>query len=262
MFGKHYIYVFYFLFVLSIGIQPWWPGSIQGADDPFLGVSQTPHNLSLSSSMNPCLACHIEGPPNQVKEKRKVEDGGNPLWVKNNFSHFTPFSTKISLSPEKIEKRPNGASFDCLSCHDGVVAMDAHKMGIREEGASDLNWLLGGFFEPIGGTGDREFQFLDHPVSISYPRNSDGQFVGTETTVTQLRYWSIPNRTSNGIDLPTGPRSKYLVVTPERENSSSMLVRTTAGLVECDSCHNPHNNDKSAFLRESGHTLCLICHNR
>jgi len=98
--------------------------------------------------------------------------------------------------------------------------------------------------------------------SITYPRNTDGQFVGTETTITQLRYWSIPNRTQNGIDLPTGPHSKYLVVTPEKENSSSMLVRTTAGLVECASCHNPHNNDKSAFLRESGHTLCLICHNR
>ena len=239
-----------------------WTGPIQGADDPFLGVSQTPHNLSLSSSVTPCLACHVEGPPNRVKEEKTGEEGGIPLWVKSDFSYFSPFSTKVSLLPEKIEKRPNGASFDCLSCHDGVVAMDAHKMGIREEGASDLNRLLGGFFEPIGGTGDREFRFLDHPVSITYPRNTDGRFVGTETTVTQLRYWSIPNRTQNGIDLPTGPRSKYLVVTPEKENSSSMLVRTTAGLVECDSCHNPHNNDKSAFLRESGHTLCLICHNR
>jgi len=99
--GKSYIFGFYILFILSFGILLLWTGPVQGADDPFLGVSQTPHNLSLSSSMTPCLACHVEGPPSQVKEKKTGEEGEIPLWVKSDFSNFSPFSTKVSLLPEK-----------------------------------------------------------------------------------------------------------------------------------------------------------------
>jgi len=233
-------------------------GSADAADESFLSVVQTPHNLTVSSLMDPCGVCHTD--PGENKRSGEIIP---PKWVKNRALENLPFTSKAHSFPDQNLKRPIGSSHRCLSCHDGVVAMDAHVMGLREEGASDFNKFLDGFFFPVGGPGDRSFRFLDHPVSISYPRKPSGQFKGNNTTPRMLRYWSIPDLSDEGITLPTGPRSSYLhPPTQEKASSRSLLVRTTRGLVECDSCHNPHNNEKAAFLRESGHSLCLICHDR
>ena len=239
-------------------------GSAGAADESFLSVVQTPHNLTVSSLMDPCGVCHTNGEPQpHPGKKEKSEKVIPPKWVKIGALENLHFSPKAHSFPGQNLKRPIGSSHRCLSCHDGVVAMDAHVMGLREEGASDFNKFLDGFFEPLGGPGDRSFRFLDHPISISYPRKPNGQFKGNNTTPRMHRYWSIPDLSDEGITLPTGPQSSYLhLPTQEKASSRSLLVRTTGGLVECDSCHNPHNNEKAAFLRESGHSLCLICHDR
>lgn len=233
-------------------------GSAGAADESFQSVVQTSHNLSLSPLVDPCGVCHTGFGDDQRSKKIN-----SPIWIKNKALENLPFIPKEQSFSGQNLKRPLGSSHRCLSCHDGVVAMDAHIMGLRTEGASDFNKFLDGFFEPLGGPGDRSFRFLDHPVSISYPRKPSGQFKGNNITPRLHRYWSIPDLSDDQITLPTGPQSSYLYLPTEGSAfSRSLLVRTTRGLVECDSCHNPHNNEKAAFLRESGHSLCLICHDR
>ena len=233
-------------------------GSADAADESFLSVVETPHNLALSPLIDPCGVCHTDSGDDQRSEKIN-----SPIWIKNGELENIPFTPKAHSFPGQSLKRPIGSSHSCLSCHDGVVAMDAHIMGLRAEGTSNFNKFLDGFFEPVGGPGDRSFRFLDHPVSISYPRKPSGKFKGSNITPRMHRYWSIPDISNDEITLPTGPQSSYLhPPSQEKASSRSLLVRTSGGFVECDSCHNPHNNEKAAFLRESGHSLCLICHDR
>ena len=245
----------FFLFFICMVVAPMlFLGSVGAADESFLSVVQTSHNLTVSPLMDPCGVCHTDDPGEDKRSKEIL----SAKWVKSEVLDNHPFSPQTHSFPGKNLKRPVGSSHRCLSCHDGVVAMDAHIMGLREEGSSGFNKFLDGFFEPVGGPGDGSFRFLDHPVSIAYPRKPSGLFTGNNVTPRMHRYWSIPDLSDEGMTLPTGPRSSYLHPAPQE----SLLVRTTRGMVECDSCHNPHNNDKSAFLRESGHSLCLICHDR
>jgi predicted CXXCH cytochrome family protein len=132
------------------------------------------------------------------------------------------------LAPLKHSFGPSAA---CLACHDDALADGTHG--------------------------------LNHPIAWAYPRRQDGQFVVHSTP--QLRYWSVPDRTSSGVILPTGPHSEYLLpvgADPQDPDASGKLVRTTQGSVHCDSCHNPHNAGIAPFLRANPKTLCLICHDR
>jgi len=83
--------------------------------------------------------------------------------------------------------------------------------------------------------------------------------------VTLSRYWALPDRHADGLTLPTAGASSYLDL-PEGKISSpemlSGLVRTSSGMVQCDSCHNPHSEKIRPFLRLPSATLCLVCHNR
>ncbi|HXC62621.1 MAG TPA: cytochrome c3 family protein, partial [Nitrospiria bacterium] len=131
---------------------------------------------------------------------------------------------------------PFGPSSSCLACHDDALAAGIH--------------------DPK----------LNHPVASAYPRQPDGHFVARRNTPDLARYWSIPDRTSSGVSLPTGPHSEYLSLPVGSDSKdpaiTSRMVRTTAGFIHCDSCHNPHNDSTAPFLRASSKTLCLICHDR
>lgn len=119
-------------------------------------------------------------------------------------------------------EQPVGSSKLCLSCHDGTIALGSVLSH------SDRILMSGGDFMPAGLTNLGTDLSDDHPISFQYSSGlaaSDRQLVAPET-------------------LP-----KEVKLDP-------------AGLLQCTSCHNPHNNAYGDFLvmRNEFGLLCATCH--
>ncbi|MFQ5543463.1 MAG: cytochrome c3 family protein, partial [Nitrospiria bacterium] len=238
---------------------------------PLDEVTKTRHNLLAPSRTqeSACTPCHTESIPWASSSSGRQKGKGPlkavappPLW-----------SGRISASPyratqdvplsEQPYNHPTNSSLVCLGCHDGALGTDMHGINVdspRVGASPSAPWK--------GMAGAREASPLsrvDHPISIPYPRNAEGRFVPLNPTVTRSRYWALPDRDAEGLNLPTTATSSYLDL-PNAAVSSpehlSALVRTTMGKVECDSCHNPHSESVRPFLRVPSKTLCLVCHDR
>lgn len=227
------------------------PGSAvaQGFDQ----VLSSKHNLLPGGPATPvdrvCGSCHVEG-----KDATRV-----PAWDKENSTKSFPLRhySQPPMGQGTPETKPFGPSFDCLTCHDGVLGNNVHQLGVSGAAPADLSDAIA-----VLQTG---LQMPDHPDSILYPREPDGRFSSDRTDPKLKRYWSIPDRDEKGVILPTGPKSAALNlqnIDPNDPAAASMLVRTFQGIIHCDSCHNPHDNDIRPFLRISEKTLCQVCHDR
>jgi predicted CXXCH cytochrome family protein len=125
----------------------------------------------------------------------------------------------------------------CLACHDGVLGQEIHRAVTRDA------------------------KTFDHPSNVVYPRRPDGRFVPERPTANQYRYWSIPDLRDGNLTLPTGPTSAILAEA-DRTNPVSRTVRTSDGMMQCGSCHDPHDNASAPFLRAPAQDLCFVCHDR
>ncbi|MFQ5588090.1 MAG: cytochrome c3 family protein [Nitrospiria bacterium] len=264
--GLRVVIVLLVLIGLSVGIKD------IGAS-PLEAVYQTRHNLSVSTAENAdsCTVCHTDRRP--VKTEDAAKDGvaqktvkvvrRPPLWDRGR-SAISPYRTLQTLPlDEHPYNHPTGPSLVCLSCHDGALGTDMHGINVdnpRVGAAADVP------FDGLSGPrGAPPLSRVDHPISIRYPRRPDGQFVPLNPTVTRSRYWALPDRQAHQLILPTSDTSSYLDM-PQGNLSGfdqlPNLVRTTDGMMECDSCHNPHSEAVRPFLRVPSATLCLVCHDR
>jgi predicted CXXCH cytochrome family protein len=219
-----------------------WPATQAQAADPYEAVINSPHNFFARSEFpigrRVCTGCHADtmvtpGPEALAPgETGLVPEGETPppLWQRDAASYAVSFG-----------ERPYKASNACLGCHDGVLGTEIHH-----------------------AVGDAKR--FDHPSNVVYPRRADGRFVPERPTVNQYRYWSIPDLRDGNLVLPTGPTSSRLAPAPaaptEPAYPSTRLVRTSQGTVQCDSCHDPHDNGSAPFLRAPAQDLCFICHDR
>lgn len=228
------------------------------AAEPYDAVLNSPHNFFARSELpigsRVCYGCHAEGParagavqppaaageappPAVLPPGHAATDGTPPpLWQRE----ARPYAS-TSIAPSASRSAGAGsASTACLGCHDGVLGQEVHQ----------------------GGAPDA--RSFDHPFNVVYPRRANGQFVPERPTVNQYRYWSIPDLRDGALVLPTGPTSSLLVASapPTGETAAAPTVRTSEGMVQCDSCHDPHDNGSAPFLRAPAHDLCLICHDR
>lgn len=219
----------------------------QGFDE----VMRTTHNVFSTGASTPmgevCGSCHFDGEPS----------GRTPAWDRNTaVKVFLPTGLTADVSRGRNGARPFGPSIDCLGCHDGVLGSDVHQIGLSSEGAPRIseNSLF-----------HKESRSPDHPDSILYPVKPTGELMVESPDPALQRYWSIPDRTEDGITLPTTSTSDYLNIhnidTTDPAQTSN-LVRTFMGVVHCDTCHNPHVNESRPFLRLPPQQLCLACHQR
>jgi len=238
---------------------------------PLEDVFQTGHNLMAleADASKSCTVCHTDEIPGQNdkdttagKKSAKVV-GPPPLWQKSH-SSTSPYRAIQSLPAEEHPyNHPTGTSMVCLSCHDGALGTDMHGINVD-------NPRLGAsanvpFNDMWGKRGSPPLSRVDHPISIPYPRLPNGKFTPLNPTVTQFRYWALPDRQADGLVLPTSGTSDYLDLPVGAVSTSdhlSSLVRTTEGRLECDSCHNPHSEQIRPFLRAPSANLCLVCHDR
>ena len=177
------------------------------------GIKGSPHDFSGAAWMTEgemCLPCHT---PHNADEEIGY------LW-----NHEVPAATDFTV--DSTNTVLGHSSLACLSCHDGVTAIDSYSGNVGSIVMGDIN--------PDAVIG-RDLTD-DHAVGVLY---------GTSTRRRQATLsgstWVVKNGT---ITL--------------RLNGST---KTTAR-VECTTCHTPHTNDNGDFLRASnaGSAICVTCH--
>lgn len=235
--------------------------SVFGVSTVFAGsISGSPHDLSANALLDTnssdngeiCVYCHTPHAANTAFT-------GAPLWNKATpTGTFTMYGSTIAGT--NTEASPASPSLACLSCHDGVSAIDS----IVNAPGSGMNAVVGSknivsglgttYGGNIGGapgtatTGNPNLS-NDHPVSIIYTPGTAG-LRPIATILTTL-----------------GDTSPWLGAT----TIGDLLRGAGSDQVECGSCHDPHNGGKTQgtatevnFLRHTNQNshLCLGCHDK
>ncbi len=221
------------------------------------GVAGTAHDLTTAAWTGDatedngelCVYCHTPHAAN-------TSFTGAPIWNKGTpAGPFTLYGTTVAGTDSGLagdNATVNPSSMACLSCHDGVSAVNSV---VNAPGAglptADGDQFIGTGAQTLvdlvgAGTASNIGTDLsnDHPVSIVYTEGAAG------------------------LRLKTFDISAWTGATTIQD----VLRKGNDGLdyVECGSCHDPHNGaDTSsassvAFLRVSnaGSALCLGCHEK
>lgn len=216
------------------------------------GIANTKHNLSSSGTgtikssteKEICAFCHIP----------HAAQAGKPLWNRE-----MPTSTYTMYSSTYLERTtyptpsdlgssvdtPGNLSRQCLSCHDGTIAIG----GIYALRGTVLGSALSvNNTNPDGTMPNSSTAFIGTDLSAHHP-------VGFEYGATM---------TFSDVDVTT--RGNELNATP----TSPVKVYRYSGkdYVECSSCHDPHA-ENGKFLRVNGGShaeniknTCTSCHNK
>ncbi len=232
-------------------------------------ITGTPHDLSTTTTGDNdelCVYCHTPHAGNSAFT-------GAPLWNKAATAAGTTYrlygassndTNGVTIAGSQVGGQDGNAAGDlsspslaCLSCHDGVSAIDSivnapgSGMGALVTGTTTMvdymatsvtaNGNIG-----AGGLADVDLS-NDHPVSVQY---TTGKASLKDPDTTTLTNWVGATKIR---DLLRGPNSD---------------------MVECSSCHDPHNGytptaDRASapqvnYLRMSnqGSALCLGCHDK
>ncbi len=234
-----------------------------------------------------CVFCHTP---------HAAETTQGPLWNRKlNEGTYDTYSSSsldaITQTPGTLDQ-PNGVSKLCLSCHDGTMAIGA--VNVLNGTLTDQNPLTEDIAMtatppsqspngrmPVGAGVTTGFtRFLgtdltnDHPISVLYDDDlalRDGDMRMPSQT---------PNIVVRGVD-PVRPKITDIQLEPPPTGT----VGQTGGLVQCNSCHDPHiiddtENYNIKFLRlnrlqkapapqADGATfnpdtdiICLACHDK
>ncbi len=208
------------------------------------GIAGSKHELGAGINDNKeiCVYCHTPHASN-------VEFTGAPLWNKPaTGTTFTMYGASAegvpghTIAGTATDPSPTGATLACLSCHDGVSAINS-VVNAPGSGRYNTSGVLIGYQNPnyiermgtgnvrsVGAYGDLT---NDHPVSIPYVEGA-ASLKPKDTPVTG---WN-------------------------RASTINDLLRD--GKVQCVSCHDPHYPNQGTFLRASngGSELCKTCHEK
>ncbi|MCK4951484.1 MAG: hypothetical protein KAS48_06675, partial [Gammaproteobacteria bacterium] len=185
-------------------------------------IIDSKHNLSISgpgpvksiSEEQVCIFCHT---PHQARRDIPY------LW--NREDTTATFTTYESSTMYATVGQPSGASKQCLSCHDGTIAL-----GAVLSSPSEIPFAGGIRFMPDGATKLGTDISDDHPVS----------FLFDETLAVTNGELVSPSLLTGNIKLDQ------------------------SGLVQCSSCHDPHDDVNGKFLVQSNRysAICTSCHDR
>ena len=224
---------------------------IVSATTAMAAIGTTPHNLSATVGTDNgevCVYCHT---PHQAN----TAFTGAPIWNKatptTTFNMYGGGSTGVgTVAGTKTDTDPGASSLACLSCHDGVSAVDS----ILNAPGSGMNTIVGTVLLTDINTSSASIIGADltndHPVSI--------QYLGTADTNTSPGSLKLSSTTLTG----------WLGATSIADLLRPDPTGTLVDRVECSSCHDPHNGnsptDEVNYLRISNtaSALCLGCHDK
>lgn len=205
-----------FKILVSLGIASLLCGSLIGPANA--GIAGSAHDFSADiwSGGEICKPCHT---PHNADETAT----GAPLW-----NHDVTTETFVMYSSATlngtIDTEPSGVSKLCLSCHDGVTAIDAF-------GANTPTPVLMGSVNPNADFGTNLSN--DHPISIVYDDVADGG-LHPPTDVSNL-----------GGDIAT-----------------DLLFGGRVECASCHDVHNDAGNAYLLRMPNTASALCLTCHTK
>lgn len=227
-----------FVLVVGLVVPVFGQGIVPGDPDsyPSQAIKMSPHNLNTYPGVQAaggipggriCLPCHT--PHNAYPDAGTIEE---VLWNHEETEVVFDMYTSVHvLTTNTPGAGPDGPSKMCLSCHDGVTAVDNY--GNPADGTMSGGTVVMTGPMAIGRDADLTD---DHPIGVEYPTDRPAEY-------------KDPDGFAPGIN--SGPGVNLVTI-----NSTDR--------VECTSCHEPHNNGLGRFLRvpiEESY-LCLQCHKK
>jgi predicted CXXCH cytochrome family protein len=199
------------------------------------GVAETKHNFT-SATYSPnaffygtrqlCVFCHTP---------HNGDQSVGALWNHENTpTAYLPYDSPtmdMTVSP------PHNGSLVCLTCHDGTIAVNSLNNLPGPETTGNYGTPGGSGLDGSGKLTSSSHAYVgqdlrdDHPVGVTYDASKD----------------------ASGFHAKTGDNQQY----PDKLLDDGLYV-------ECNSCHDPHNNINSNFLIESNDNsqLCFRCHSK
>lgn len=184
-----------------------------------------------------CVVCHT--PHNSDTSVATA-----PLWNHDVTAEaFTMYSS--GSFDATSDGAPSGISVLCLSCHDGVTALDSFG---GAAGATTMPIIEGAGNRAVGG--DLNSLTNDHPISMTFD---------TALSVTDN---GLHDPVTTNVTIGGGSKTRTGTITD---------LMLSNGKVQCSSCHDVHNgfvDDVDTmtvpFLKvtRDGSALCLTCHNK
>lgn len=151
-------------------------GSVFAVDD----VTNTLHNLSSLDTDDGriCIFCHTPHNAEAVLSTKNVA-----LWNHTTSTQtFSMYSNPATMDMTQAAS-PQGVSLACLSCHDGVTAMDSMLNG----GITPVPTLM----DPAGGNVVGTDLSNDHPISVTYDNSLDTAFQSAATVSAVLPLYGV-----------------------------------------------------------------------
>lgn len=215
--------------VLLAGVQPAAALSIRNSKHD-LSASSTTTGPKATTEAQLCVFCHTPHKPNP----------NVPLWNKVQTTQAFTFYSSNYLNTYLQFSTPAPAAMNgtitkmCLSCHDGITAIGGVYNLNGAPGTITMSGPLGAAANLGTNLGD------DHPVL--YPV-SPGSGIAQDPEIV------LP---------PAGDRVKIYDPVTHRPQATP----ASGGLVECGSCHDPHDNQFGKFLVKSNANaaICTTCH--
>ena len=213
------------------------PDKILGSKHDFTGLNKRAGvvampTLAFSDYGSPCVYCHIPPDKNQADANAM---GSVPGW--NRYEPATgAFNLYDSRTLDNKVKTPSPISLLCLSCHDGTIAINSLNNVPGPGGAGTYGTPGGSSLDGAGKLTTASNAYVgtnlqdDHPIGMIYDHLQDGDFV---------------------------PKTGNPTLYPDK-----LLYEGT--YVECNSCHDPHDDTYGNFLVESNvnSALCGRCHTK
>jgi len=227
---------------------------ILGSPHDFHGRSWASAGNNPSDPATVCMVCHTP---------HHADHNAGPLWGHDTITSAGWQMYANGVSPGANIKytpaaSPQGASLACLSCHDGSIAINAY-------GAPNAANRTAYEYVTNGAAISENNKDLTHSHPISFNYDS---IVGTGPGKDKWLYVS-----GSPVLSPDANSSTF---TPGNDMTVKGFLLNSQGSLECNSCHDVHNQEGSAYdltlnpklvkingtQAGVGSLLCRSCHNK
>jgi hypothetical protein len=212
------------------------------------------HNMNVystpDSQQRVCAFCHT---PHHADTTAALDY--NPLWSHDVTTQTFDEYASVTLESDNDSIHVlSGNSRLCMSCHDGVIAVDQH-YGLAGGDKRELDTWDN---IAVGKNGDLS---NDHPIGFDYA------LVGGTTNMGSAIGDITPIGTGNGQDPEIRGTASPLLAFPDR-TIKDLLEQRNNGAVQimtCGSCHDVHDTytaEARYFLigHQADSEICLTCH--
>ncbi len=255
---------------------------------PGAGIDDSPHNINRvapggDTYNRTCAYCHT---PHHANSDAAELQYYNPLW-----SHEVSTGTYAGYVSSTFDTTHEAVNSDiligpsrlCMSCHDGVIAVDQHYGGAIKNVVKNGGDTWG---QIDVADGVNKSLANDHPIGFKYNLISADNPGADADTAGGVMYNIRKMATEFTVDLSGGshydPSTKLQVFNVAgdglmlsnpaavKRTIKDLMWQKTAGATDyymtCASCHDVHNkeNPEQYLLvnMEANSEICLTCHNK